>query len=103
MGEAIITGPLYAPRKKVGPQAVHGQFRRIKWSILAITLGIYYLLPFVRWDRGPGLLNQAALVDSPHCRSGSGPDQRGPDFRPGCAGQGAGRARLNGHPWTSPA
>jgi cytochrome c oxidase accessory protein FixG len=68
MGETIITGPLYAPRKKVYPQAVHGRFRRIKWAILAVTLGIYYLLPFVRWDRGPGLPNQAVLVDLPHRR-----------------------------------
>jgi polyferredoxin len=52
MGETIITGPLYAARKKVYPQAVHGRFRRIKWGILAVALGIYYLLPFVRWDRG---------------------------------------------------
>lgn len=68
MGETIITGPLYAARKKVYPQAVHGRFRRIKWAILAVTLGIYYLLPFVRWDRGPGLPNQAVLVDLPHRR-----------------------------------
>ncbi|MDR3469723.1 MAG: cytochrome c oxidase accessory protein CcoG [Xanthobacteraceae bacterium] len=68
MGETIIEGPLYAARKKVYPQAVHGRFRRIKWSILVATLGLYYLLPFVRWDRGPGLPNQAVLVDMPHRR-----------------------------------
>ena len=39
-------GPLYAARKKVYPQSVHGRFRRIKWTILCITLGVYYLLPF---------------------------------------------------------
>ena len=33
-----------------------------------MTLGLYYLLPFVRWDRGPGLPNQAVLVDFPHRR-----------------------------------
>jgi len=66
--ETYIEGPLYAARKKVYPQAVHGRFRRIKWTILGITLGIYYLLPFVRWDRGPGLPNQAVLVDFPHRR-----------------------------------
>jgi len=66
--ETFIEGPLYAPRPKVYPQAVHGTFRRIKWTILCITLGIYYLLPFVRWNRGPGLPNQAVLVDFPHRR-----------------------------------
>ena len=45
--------PLYAPRRKIYPQSVHGTFRRIKWAVLLVTLGIYYLLPFVRWDRGP--------------------------------------------------
>jgi cytochrome c oxidase accessory protein FixG len=68
MGETIIEGPLYAARKKVYPQAVHGRFRRIKWTILAVTLSIYYLLPFVRWNRGPGLPGQAVLVDLPHRR-----------------------------------
>ncbi|MFO1109905.1 MAG: cytochrome c oxidase accessory protein CcoG [Bradyrhizobium sp.] len=66
--DTFIEGPLYAPRPKVYPQAVHGRFRRIKWTILSITLGVYYLLPFVRWDRGPGLPSQAVLIDFPHRR-----------------------------------
>ncbi len=67
-GDTYIVGPLYKAREKVYPQAVHGRFRRIKWTILCIALGIYYLLPFVRWDRGPGLPNQAVLIDFPHRR-----------------------------------
>ncbi|MBA5776148.1 cytochrome c oxidase accessory protein CcoG [Stappia sp. F7233] len=43
--------------------AVKGTFRRIKWALLFITLGIYYFLPFVRWDRGPDAPDQAVLVD----------------------------------------
>ena len=66
--ETFIEGPLYEKRKKVYPQSVHGRFRRIKWTILCITLGVYYLLPFVRWHRGPGLPDQAVLVDFPHRR-----------------------------------
>jgi len=61
-------GPLYAPRKHIYPQGVKGRFRTIKWVVLAITLGIYYLLPFVRWDRGPGAPSQAVLVDLPNRR-----------------------------------
>lgn len=57
--------PLYAPRKKVYPQAVKGRYRSIKWALLVVTLGIYYLLPFVRWDRGPNAPGQAVLVDFP--------------------------------------
>ena len=58
-------GPLYAARRKVYPQHVKGTFRRIKWIVLFVTLGIYYGLPFVRWDRGPFAPNQAVLVDFP--------------------------------------
>ncbi|WP_322515663.1 cytochrome c oxidase accessory protein CcoG [Rhodopseudomonas palustris] len=65
MTETNIEGPLYAPRKKVYPQAVHGRFRRIKWTLLAITLSIYYFTPFLRWNRGPGLPDQAVLIDLP--------------------------------------
>jgi cytochrome c oxidase accessory protein FixG len=57
--------PLYAPRRKIYPQSTHGIFRRIKWAVLLVTLGIYYLLPFVRWDRGPNAPSQAVLLDFP--------------------------------------
>ena len=66
--DTIITGPLYASRKKVYPQATHGTFRRIKWLLLCATLGVYYLMPFLRWDRGPNLPDQAVLIDMPHRR-----------------------------------
>jgi cytochrome c oxidase accessory protein FixG len=61
-------GPLYASAKKVYPQSVSGTFRNIKWGLMAFCLGIYYFLPFVRWDRGPGSPNQAVLVDFPNRR-----------------------------------
>ncbi|CAN1563278.1 NapH Polyferredoxin [Rhabdaerophilaceae bacterium] len=57
--------PLYAASPKVYPQGVSGQFRRLKWIILVCGLAIYYLLPFVRWDRGPFLPDQAVLLDLP--------------------------------------
>lgn len=60
--------PLYAPRRKIYPQSVAGFYRRIKWALLLITLGIYYFLPFVRWDRGPNAPSQAVLVDFPNRR-----------------------------------
>ena len=60
--------PLYAPRRKIYPQSVQGTFRRIKWVVLIVTLGIYYLLPFVRWDRGPNAPHQAVLIDFPSSR-----------------------------------
>ncbi|KAA2236093.1 cytochrome c oxidase accessory protein CcoG [Salinarimonas soli] len=57
--------PLYESRKAIYPQAVRGRFRTIKWAIMALTLGVYYLLPFVRWNRGPGAPDQAVLLDFP--------------------------------------
>ena len=63
--ESPPDAPLYVSRTKIYPQRVHGTFRRAKWIILLVTLGIYYLLPFVRWDRGPDAPNQAVLIDLP--------------------------------------
>lgn len=57
--------PLYAARRKIYPQSVHGTFRRIKWAVLIVTLGVYYFLPFVRWNRGPDAPDQAVLIDFP--------------------------------------
>tara|TARA_R110001592_G_scaffold70815_5_gene216721 strand:- start:2432 stop:3931 length:1500 start_codon:yes stop_codon:yes gene_type:complete len=57
--------PLYAPRKAIHPKRTHGFFRSLKWWIMGITLGIYYITPWLRWDRGPGAPDQAVLVDIP--------------------------------------
>lgn len=59
---------LYESRRKVYPKAVFGLFRNLKWAVMAITLSIYYLTPWIRWDRGPTLPNQAVLVDLEHGR-----------------------------------
>ena len=61
-------GPLYVARRKIYPQRVKGTYRRIKWIVLLVTLGIYYGLPFVRWDRGLNAPNQAVLIDFPNSR-----------------------------------
>ncbi|MBM3575422.1 MAG: cytochrome c oxidase accessory protein CcoG [Alphaproteobacteria bacterium] len=60
--------PFIEPVHRIYPKKIDGQFRRIKWSIQFLTLGIYYLLPFVRWDRGLNAPSQAVLVDLPHRR-----------------------------------
>jgi cytochrome c oxidase accessory protein FixG len=56
---------LYKTRVKVHPKRVTGKFRRLKWWIMGITLGIYYVTPWLRWDRGPGAPDQAVLIDFP--------------------------------------
>lgn len=55
--------PLYAPRRKIFPKRASGDFRRFKWIVMAITLGIYYLTPWLRWDRGLFAPDQAVLID----------------------------------------
>ena len=54
---------LYAPRPRIHPKRASGYFRRLKWLIMAVTLTIYYVTPWIRWDRGDHAPNQAVLVD----------------------------------------
>ncbi|WP_043771271.1 cytochrome c oxidase accessory protein CcoG [Roseivivax isoporae] len=54
---------LYAARVPIFPRRVSGRFRTLKWAIMIVTLGIYYVTPWIRWDRGPALPDQAVLVD----------------------------------------
>ncbi len=56
---------LYKKRVQIYPKLVHGTFRKLKWFVLFATLGVYYLLPWVRWPRGIGEPDQAVLVDFP--------------------------------------
>ena len=55
--------PLYAPREPIFPRRVKGTYRTLKWWIMGVTLAIYYLTPWIRWDRGPNLPDQAVLVE----------------------------------------
>ena len=54
---------LYAAREPIFPRRVSGKFRNLKWWVMLVTLGIYYITPWIRWDRGPNLPDQAVLVD----------------------------------------
>ncbi|NIA69176.1 cytochrome c oxidase accessory protein CcoG [Pelagibius litoralis] len=59
------TRSLYQKRIKIYPKMVKGAFRRWKWVIMALTLGVYYLTPWIRWDRGANAPDQAVLIDFP--------------------------------------
>ncbi|MEJ6392728.1 cytochrome c oxidase accessory protein CcoG [Gymnodinialimonas sp. 2305UL16-5] len=54
---------LYAAQEPIFPKRVSGNFRNLKWAIMIVTLGIYYITPWIRWDRGDALPDQAVLVD----------------------------------------
>jgi len=54
---------LYAAREPIYPRRVSGKFRSMKWVLLTLMLGLYYITPWFRWDRGPSLPDQAVLLD----------------------------------------
>src|SRR6185369_12831604 len=56
---------LYKARVKIHPRLVHGTYRRVKWIVMAISLAIYYVTPWLRWDRGTDAPDQAVLIDFP--------------------------------------
>lgn len=60
---AAETRDLYQKREQIYPKLAHGKFRALKWGMMVVALGVYYLLPFLRWDRGEGMPDQAVLVD----------------------------------------
>jgi cytochrome c oxidase accessory protein FixG len=62
--DPVITAPdYYRKREPIFPKAVDGKFRRFKWLVMAVTLAIYYVTPWLRWDRGPYVPDQAVLID----------------------------------------
>ncbi|MBB4188180.1 cytochrome c oxidase accessory protein CcoG [Sinorhizobium terangae] len=60
---AHMRKPLYEKRRKIFPKRAEGRFRRFKWLVMLVTLSIYYLTPWIRWDRGAHAPDQAVLVD----------------------------------------
>ena len=56
-------GGLYKKRTPIYPKLVHGKWRNVKWLMLIATLAIYYITPWIRWDRPGNLPDQAVLID----------------------------------------
>lgn len=55
------TEALYARHKKVYPREVHGFFASLRVIMAALTLGVFYGLPWINWGAG----RQAFLIDLP--------------------------------------
>ncbi|TCK17088.1 cytochrome c oxidase accessory protein FixG [Thiogranum longum] len=53
---------LYQARIPIYPRSVKGRFRTLKWGILTFAYGVYFLLPWLRWERNAGP-DQAVLFD----------------------------------------
>jgi cytochrome c oxidase accessory protein FixG len=60
---------LFAEQKKIYPKDVKGRYRNLRWYALFILLGIYYAVPWLRWDRGEHSPDQAILIDMPSRRA----------------------------------
>lgn len=54
---------LYKKRAPIYPKIPEGKFRSLKWAIMALLLAIYYVTPWLRWDRGQDAPDQAVLID----------------------------------------
>ena len=54
---------LYKKREQIYPKLVSGTFRNLKWAAMIVLLAIYYVTPWLRWDRGDFRPDQAVLVD----------------------------------------
>jgi cytochrome c oxidase accessory protein FixG len=55
-----VESDLYATHEKVYPREVHGRFDRLRTFAVIALLGLFYALPWVRWDG-----RQAVLFDLP--------------------------------------
>ncbi len=54
---------LYHKREQIYPKLARGPFRNLKWAAMIVLLAIYYVTPWLRWDRGEGRVDQAVMVD----------------------------------------
>lgn len=66
MSDGIV---YFEKQQKIYPRSVKGRYRRLKWLAMAVLLGIYYAVPWIRWDRGAHAPNQAVLIDMPSRRA----------------------------------
>ncbi|MFZ5622287.1 MAG: cytochrome c oxidase accessory protein CcoG [Pseudomonadota bacterium] len=58
--DASVEEELYAKRQKIYPREVHGVFAGLRVLGVLVLLGLYYVVPWLRWDG-----HQAVLFDLP--------------------------------------
>ncbi len=54
---------LYEDHKTIHPKAVSGRYRRLKTIAIWVLLAIFFIAPWIRWERGPDAPAQAVLLD----------------------------------------
>ena len=60
---------LFEKQKRIYPRDIWGLYRKLKWLAMSVLLAIYYFVPWIRWDRGPHVPDQAVLIDMPARRA----------------------------------
>ncbi len=60
---------LFEAKKRLYPQKVKGKIRKIKSILNFIFLTIFFLSPFIRFERGDEAPNQAILIDLPNSKA----------------------------------
>ncbi|QCG94166.1 cytochrome c oxidase accessory protein CcoG [Azospirillum sp. TSA2s] len=55
--------PLYESHKTIHPKAVKGLYRRLKTVTFSVLLALFFIAPWIRWERGPDAPAQAVLFD----------------------------------------
>lgn len=64
-----MSNKLFEAKKRLYPQKVKGRFRKLKWILNTVFLGIFFFSPFLRFDRAGDAPNQAILIDFPHSKA----------------------------------
>ncbi|MDP1897222.1 MAG: (Fe-S)-binding protein, partial [Sulfurimicrobium sp.] len=59
------TSQLYQKRIPIFTRSVKGKFRTFKWATMALAYGVYFLLPWLPWQRGHEAPSQSVLFDLP--------------------------------------
>ncbi len=62
MAESRTQDSTYQARIPIFPRSVKGKFRSLKWIVLTVAYGVYFLLPWLHWERLSGP-SQAVLFD----------------------------------------
>ena len=63
VGDSSRVPQLFEKAEKIYPRRVAGLFRNLKWLAMIVLLGIYYGAPWLRYDRGPHVPDQAIFID----------------------------------------
>lgn len=60
----MTTEHVIKPKAAIQPRSVQGRFRNLKTAIMVLAYGVFFILPWIRWERAIGP-DQAVIFDIP--------------------------------------